>query len=356
MVRFSRFGSMLLCLCLILSLCACGKDSASAPKDNDTHVRIGMLRLANSAPLFIALEKGFFADEGLTVEPVFFEAAQPIAVAVATNELDVGATGLTAGLYNLAAGGQAPLIVADKGRETPEHPLSYLVVTQEAYAQGVHDLTALVGRKIGNTQAGSSFEYMLGNLLERHDLPPDSVQYANLGKTSAVMAALQAQQIDGAILNEPFASMMAQAQYVHILFPVGNELSFQNAAIFYSPQFAERETVALKFLRAYIRACRYYHDIAFAHPEIPVSERLQNDAAFRDLVRLTARYTRSPEEDIAAGLPYIDRNGEPVPDDIARQIRWYRSHEFMQADLDPARVLRYDLWQQAYNSIETDRR
>ncbi len=68
-------------------------------------VKVGVLRLSSTAPIFIGIEKGFFESEGITVEPVWFKAAQPIAVATATGDIEVGATGLTAGLFNSVAQG-----------------------------------------------------------------------------------------------------------------------------------------------------------------------------------------------------------------------------------------------------------
>jgi len=41
---------------------------AVGPAWAETKLRVGALRLTSSAPLFIAAEKGYFADEGLNVE------------------------------------------------------------------------------------------------------------------------------------------------------------------------------------------------------------------------------------------------------------------------------------------------
>jgi NitT/TauT family transport system substrate-binding protein len=66
-------------------------------------VRLGVLRLASAGPVFIAVEKGYFKDEGLNVELKFFDAAQPIAVAVTSGDCDLGVTAFTGGLFNLPA-------------------------------------------------------------------------------------------------------------------------------------------------------------------------------------------------------------------------------------------------------------
>src|ERR1700722_7140344 len=71
------------------------------------HLKIGVLKLGQAGPVFVAQDKGYFATEGLDTEIVLFDAAQPIAVAVASGDLAFGAAPLTAGLYSL--GGQGAL-------------------------------------------------------------------------------------------------------------------------------------------------------------------------------------------------------------------------------------------------------
>lgn len=114
-----------------------------------TTVKLGILKLSNSAPIFIGMDKGFFEAEGVKIEPVWFKAAQPIAVATATGDIDVGATGLTAGLYNSIAQGMKIVVVADKGREWPGYKLTALLVNTEQWKAGVRDLKDLKGKRVG---------------------------------------------------------------------------------------------------------------------------------------------------------------------------------------------------------------
>ena len=130
-------------------------------------VKIGVLKLSSSAPIFLGVERGTFREFGIEPELVYFQAAQPVAVAIAAGEIEVGATGLTAGLYNVVAGGEKIWVVADKGREWPGYPLTALVVQKDGPVRSVRDLK---GRKVGITQLGSTFHYMLGNLLEQEGL------------------------------------------------------------------------------------------------------------------------------------------------------------------------------------------
>ena len=162
----------------------------------DAPIRVGILKLATSAPLFMAQERGFFRDEGVAVEFKWFAAAQPIAVAVAAREVDVGATGLTAGLYNLFGGGVKMYIVADKGREAPGFNLNGFIVRKALYDGGVRSLKDLKGKKIGLTQVGSTFHYQLGKLLEAEGMSLKDVDVAPLRTMTGVLEAMQGGGID----------------------------------------------------------------------------------------------------------------------------------------------------------------
>ncbi len=154
-----------------------------------TTVKLGVLKLSNSAPIFIGMDKGFFEAEGVKIEPVWFKAAQPIAVATATGDIDVGATGLTAGLYNSIAQGMKIAVVADKGREWPGYKLTALLVNTEQWKAGVRDLKDLKGKRVGITQIGSTFHYMLGNILEKKGMALADMKVVPLGSLASMRDA-----------------------------------------------------------------------------------------------------------------------------------------------------------------------
>ena len=321
-----KIVALLLSLCLLVLAAGCGSNDSKkdTPKEK-TKVSLGMLRLTSSAPLFIAMDKGFFAEESIEIEPQWFDAAHPIAVSTASSKVDVGATGITASLYNMAAKGQKLGIVADKGREQKGYSSSALLVTTDNYNAGVKSLKDLKGKRIGITQKGSTFHYMLGRMLETQGMSLNDVEIVPLSKLSAVMAALESKQIDGCILNEPNITKVQKAGYGKLVVQVGDVIPYQTSAIFYSPDFMKNKDAAVRFMRAYNKACNYYYEAAVEKKDAKKLE---------EVVNIVAKYVKAPAEDIKAGLPYIDKDGKLLVSDIATQIKWYTDNKMISGTLD----------------------
>src|SRR5258708_22575540 len=91
-----RFGRLALAGLLVIA------GSGIARADDLLKSKIGVLRLSSSAPVFIAQDKGYFRDAGVDIELRFFDAAQPIAVATTSGDVDFGITAFTPALSNLA--------------------------------------------------------------------------------------------------------------------------------------------------------------------------------------------------------------------------------------------------------------
>src|SRR5262245_22301946 len=156
-------------------------------------VSIAALRFVSSAPIFIAMEKGYFKDQGLDVEFKFFDAAQPIAVAVAAGDADLGITGLTGGFFNLAGKG-AVKIIAAQSREEPGYDFVGYVASKKAFDAGFTDPGKFPGKSIAITQTGSTFHYMLGMLAEKRGFKLTDVTLKPLQSIANVTAALKGEQ------------------------------------------------------------------------------------------------------------------------------------------------------------------
>ena len=99
-------------------------------------LRLGLLHTLSPAPFYIAQERGYFRDEGIDLTFRFFEAAQPIAAAAVSGDIDVGVTALTGGFFNLAEKGTLKVIGGGL-HEQRGYQGSAILVSKEAYAAGL---------------------------------------------------------------------------------------------------------------------------------------------------------------------------------------------------------------------------
>ena len=141
--------------------------SGIARAEEALKAKVGVLRLSSSAPVFIAQDKGYFRDAGLDIELKFFDAAQPIAVATTSGDVDFGITAFTAGLYNLAGKGTLK-VIGGMSREKAGYPLIGYFASNNAYAAGLKTPRDLAGKRVAVTQVGSSFHYSLGLLADKY--------------------------------------------------------------------------------------------------------------------------------------------------------------------------------------------
>jgi NitT/TauT family transport system substrate-binding protein len=288
-------------------------------------VKLGVLKLTSSAPIFIGVEKGFFREFGIEPELVYFQAAAPIVTALAARQIEVGATGLTAAFYNAVLGGEQMWIVADKGREWPGYPLTGIVVQKELYDGGLRAIADLKGRRIGITTLGSTFHYSLGNILEKAGLKLGDVRLVPLQTMPASIEALRGKQVDGILLPQPFPGTAEAQGFGRILFWVGDLHPWQTVAVFYSTKFAAERTRAVAFMKGYVKSARYYYDAVLLQKD----GRPAPGSNYDEVVRITARYTEARPEVIRLGFPYQDRNARLLVTDIERQMRWWTDNGFM---------------------------
>ena len=137
MKRFREINALLRRATLAVSVAAATLVSTGYALADDK-VIVGALRFTSHAAGFIAYEKGYFKDEGLDVEFKFFQAAQPIAVAVAAGDADFGIAvrfpETIRGFRNRAAGAEPKTPIGRRKAPAGDH------ASEKAGLQGVKGL------------------------------------------------------------------------------------------------------------------------------------------------------------------------------------------------------------------------
>jgi len=233
--------------------------SASA---QNVRVNVGIANSATDAALFVADKKGHFKAEGLEVNFIAFDSGARMIAPFASGDLDVGAGGPSAGLYNAVARGIDIRIVADKSSTPPGRPINFLLVRRDHVESGRYKTLAdLKGMKVAGAAPGGAATTTLDKLLEKAGLRIADVERVYLGFPQQAIA-LENKAVDAALPTEPAASeAVKRGSAVRIIGDDEIYPGHQLAAIFYAGQFiTKKPEAAQRFMRAYIRGARDYAD------------------------------------------------------------------------------------------------
>ena len=302
-------------------LCAAAVLVISSAGARAERIKIGLSKTFTGAPVFIAQERGYFAAEGVPAELVFFDSAEPVAVAVASGALDFGVAPFTGGFYNLAGQG-ALKVIAGVTQEAPGFHYFAYMASNQAYAAGLTSLRAIPGHAVATTQIGSSGHYALALLIEKYGFDANKVRVVPLQTLTNIRSAVSGGQVDAAVTNGASALRVIERGEAKLLGWVGDETPWQVAAAFTATGTANkrRETVE-RMLRAYRKAVREYYD-AF----IAADGTRRNGPAAPELLTIIAKYAEQPVEEVDIGIPYFDRDARLDVEDVAHQIAWYKAN------------------------------
>lgn len=201
------------CAVAAFAVACSGGSQTTAPASvagiEQPHLKVGIISVtATYVPLYVAVDDGLFAKEGLTVELLPFRGGSDLIKAVVAGSADVGVVSLAEVASGISAG--QPLKAFYGGFNVPAF---------DWYAvPSIHSLADARGKRFGVTQYGSSTDFLTRYALASHGLDPaKDVQIVQGGDSPTRMAAMQAGQIDVNIFAAPDAFVAADRGFNRIL-------------------------------------------------------------------------------------------------------------------------------------------
>lgn len=237
--------SLVLIAILIIPLAACGKDKVQ-------NIRIGeVTRSIFYAPQYVALEKGYFEEEGLNVELTTTAGGDKTMTALLSDSIDIALVGSETSIYVYAQGSNDPVINFAALTQTDG---TFLVSREKINNFSWDQLkgaTFLGQRKGGMPQMVGEF------VLKKHGIDPhqdlDLIQNVDFANIAPAFASGTGEFVQ---LFEPTASVFEQEGKGYIVASFGEESGNLPYTTFMTKEstIKEKKETVEKFTRAIYKA------------------------------------------------------------------------------------------------------
>jgi NitT/TauT family transport system substrate-binding protein len=304
-----RVGALLLALALAVGIAACGDDDGNGGGGGDggpTTLKVGVIPIADVAPLYLGMEKGFFEDEQLTIKPQLAEGGAAITPAVVSGDFQIGFSNTISLL--IAASQDLPVEIISQGvlaGKTEKDAWADLLVLKDGPIKEPKDLE---GKTIAVNTLKNICEVTIKASLEKEGVAVDRLKFTEVPFPD-MNAALESGRVDGACVVEPFVSQgKAGASRGIDPFYVRTAPDLTVATYFTSKQYAqENADVVDRFVEAMNKSLTYaqshpdeVRDVLLDYTEIPpeAAEQIKlpvwrpdlNEPTIELLSRLSVKY------------------------------------------------------------------
>lgn len=305
------------------------------PASADTTIRLGVSKIANVAPVAVAIGKGYFTAQGLDAKLTFFESQAPVAVAVASGDLDFGDAAETAALYNLAQGGRIRVIASGANEAPTFHSLA-IVASNQAYAAGLKTPKDLPGHSFALTQMGSGLQYNLSRIALKLGFDINTLKLMPLQSNPNIASALSGGRADAAVFDSTNALPLIDKGEVKLIGWTGDITGIVPAYLVFASrdQVDNHADTVKRFVAAMRQADQDYYE-AFTD-----AQHLRKDGPTApETLAMIAKFLEQSTDTVKLGLPYIDREGRVDMAAVQTQIDWYRGIGAIKGDIQASTIV-----------------
>jgi len=299
------------------------------PDTSPTILKVCSLPFLSFAPIFIAIEEGYFAEQGLKIEMIKFRSGPDALPALTQGQIDVLAGAISASFFNAVARGLDIKLVADKGHLELGDKSAAAVVRKDLYKSGeLRSLHDLKRKRVSLIYPSSMTHYRIDILLACHKLSSEDIEIVYLGWPATVQA-LKTGAIDVAFLGEPSITRVLSEGFGVILSYHGDLYQYlfsasQVAGIFFGPNLLkDHPDLGRRFVLAYLKGVRAYN-----RGKIPRN------------VEIISRHTKLDRELlIECNWPRIYSDGHLDIQSILSFQNWLQQNGFIDQEVSPNEIV-----------------
>jgi NitT/TauT family transport system substrate-binding protein len=236
-------GSLIIALPLVLV--AAEKASPGLQRLNVAYSSIS----GNNAPLWVTQEKGFFKKYGLDVQAILIESGTTAVQSLISGEINFAHMAGAAVMQSNLRGSDAVMIAG----------VVNTLIFQLYADKSISRPDQLKGKAVGVTRFGSSTDFAMRYALERYGLEPGKdVTILQLGNVPAILAALEAGKVQGAMLSPPTTLRAKKAGFPILADLQMLGLEYQHTGIATTRSLIKsRPELVRDFMRAYVEGIHY---------------------------------------------------------------------------------------------------
>lgn len=316
----NHFAKTLRCLAVGTALITVGMGTALGkvePLKEKVSVHMTHVPSFGYAPVYIAMEKGYFVDRGLDVDLVIVRGADTTyQVAGKTIEFSGGAA--DSAFFNSLHRGMPLILISSLAQHRDDVSTNPIVVRKDLYDDGtITNVAELKGRRVANLAPGGIAEYLLGLALATENMTIADVDLVTPMGFSQIAEGLVTKAIDAGLLAEPFATMGEQRGTLKRLSDT-HDLGEQMLTVKTTADYAsENPEVVENFLIGLLMGARDLETNGFDDP---------------DNLAIIEKYTKVDSDIIKnAVLPKISGTGSLNVDSIMKQQNYYQSRGYIKA-------------------------
>ncbi len=253
-----------------------GGDSAS---DKPTTLKVGVIPIADVAPLYIGIKQGFFKQENLTIQPQLAEGGATITAQTVSGDLQIGFSNVTS--LVIASSKKLPVQIVASGVQGAKDDSEAWDAVLSKKGSAIKDLKALEGKTVSVNNLNNVGPLTINNAMEKAGADYKKIKYVEVPFPDA-NAALDTGRIDAAFVVEPFVSQ-GKAQGANEVTHSFEETSpnYAVATYFATKQYAAKNKDVLD---RFVRAINKSLDYAQSHPElvrqvVPTYTKIPKDVA-----------------------------------------------------------------------------
>ena len=237
------------------------------------------------APMYVAIEKGYFIDEGIDIELVLTPGADKVAIAVLSNDVEVGFAGVESAIY-VYNGGEKNYIETFAGLTKRD---GQFIVSRKQYNE--FELKDLIGKEVLAGRTGGMPILNFQNALKNKGIKESDMKI----NTSIDFAALSGAFIGGngdfVNLFEPLATKMEKEGYGYVVASVGQFSGEVPYTAFYARKnyIKDNKDIMISFTNAINKGLKFVNE----KDEIKIANAILKqfpDTSLNDLTTMIKRY------------------------------------------------------------------